>query len=211
MLCFISCEVCLGCVEAFVQTVSSLLVVLQFFMLILFIFLAELAAAILAFLFREHVSLDSPNCVYHYHLVRRWRPDPRCFLCLVPVNQRVFQPGAQASLPRSQQHRRLYIHLERHHDHGEPLILQSPLHQRPSPSCCSSSRRVSVYSSTAVASAAPRTSRRVSSGSSAPVRWSLRPVARGTVTLELAAWSSVWAAAWPSDTTRSLQETRSSH
>lgn len=28
----------------------------QFFMLILFIFLAELAAAILAFLFREHVS-----------------------------------------------------------------------------------------------------------------------------------------------------------
>lgn len=31
----------------------------QFFMLILFIFLAELAAAILAFLFREHVSTVS--------------------------------------------------------------------------------------------------------------------------------------------------------
>lgn len=140
----------------------------------------------------------------------------RGVFCLGPVNQRVFQPGAQASLPRSEQHRRLYIHLERHHDHGEPSIFTItapliPLHQRPSPSCCSSSRRVSVYSSTAVASAAPRTSRRVSSGSSAPVRWSLRPVARGTVTLELAAWSSVWAAAWPSDTTRSLQETPSSH
>lgn len=35
---------------------SSVLVLPQFFMLILFIFLAELAAAILAFLFREHVS-----------------------------------------------------------------------------------------------------------------------------------------------------------
>lgn len=44
---------------------------LQFFMLILLIFLAELAAAILAFIFREHVSLnyshphfDQSGCIY---------------------------------------------------------------------------------------------------------------------------------------------------
>lgn len=38
-------------------------VLLQFFMLILLIFLAELAAAILAFIFREHVSFlkSSPH------------------------------------------------------------------------------------------------------------------------------------------------------
>lgn len=35
----------------------SLFVSLQFFMFILIIFLAELAAAILAFIFREHVSI----------------------------------------------------------------------------------------------------------------------------------------------------------
>lgn len=34
---------------------------LQFFLLILIIFLAELAAAILAFIFREHVSKHLPN------------------------------------------------------------------------------------------------------------------------------------------------------
>lgn len=37
------------------------------------------------------------------------------------VDQRVFQQGAEASLPGSQQHGRLHVHVERHHDHGEAL------------------------------------------------------------------------------------------
>lgn len=72
-----------------------------------------------------------------------------------------------------------------------------------SPPLIDPSLHVSVYSSTAVVWVAQRTSTRASSGSSAPLKWSQRPVARGTVTPETSVWSSVWAAAWCSDTTRS--------
>lgn len=68
-------------------------------------------------------------------------PDLNC-VCVSAVNQRVFQQGAEAALPRSQQHRRLHIHVERHHDHGDALIFQlslshlviTPVCQRPPPS-----------------------------------------------------------------------------
>lgn len=64
---------------------------------------------------------------------------PELFLCLCLVNQRVFQPGAEASLPGPQQHWRLYIHMERHHDHGEMLIFTAWLSLLWWPQCDDSS------------------------------------------------------------------------
>lgn len=147
---------------------SSSFLLVQFFMFILLIFLSELAAAILAFVFREHVSppaaawgrchitgetvsngcplrigslssclVDVLNTVHVKWRLHTWpRPHPvtscpdSCW-CLWTVDQRVLQQGAETTLPGPQQHRCLHIHLERYHDHSEPLPL--PL-LRPLPS-----------------------------------------------------------------------------
>lgn len=82
-------------------------------MLILLIFLAELAAAILAFIFREHVS---------YLLHRQYPVDNipavqlmSAWLACVVADQRILHQGAEETLSGLQQHRRLHLHMECHH------------------------------------------------------------------------------------------------
>lgn len=88
----------------------SLLLFLQFFMLILLIFLAELAAAILAFIFREHVSWIVVT--FHQNSIQLTLP----WLCLMTelsllASLHVYILRAKISLPLMQLHQQL-IYLE---------------------------------------------------------------------------------------------------